>query len=650
MENMQYAEELVREFLVFRGFTNTLQAFETERCTDIGKMFQVYKILDLIFAVYIPKFHAEKLVGLFSFFKQCFSSWSETTMLDTFSELEGSVLRCYIVHALQSGRKDKVVEFFGMNGNDLLLKGSDWTAWFAIPYVKNPSIDPQFRVYFSKEWYEALRLSVRNFFSEIFNARLPALLKISSEKNTISCLKKDNKRLNQKLLQLQALLEEKEAQLGLSKRSMGAANSSFQSSGIDGENLRPSSSSEDICAPATSYLGRIPQSEECAAGEPTKFASAHVESSSRQDSFSASSLHASSGGIDDTAQKLYGSHFDENGREILKEEEFPEVSVEFQETFLGHTSPITRCRFSASGNNIASASVDGTVRIWTYDSSIPASRNATIYCGAEIMSLDWECKSDRLLLIGTADGGIKAWNVDAKRVVCDLNTTDEFPSVLDLKCSPVEPIFVSAASSRRLGSNSMDSLGYASLTVWNMKTWKAMVCGFLPLGEDPPAITSLCFNHNGKILAASATDGMIHMFDMSAGLQITGWPAHDSAISSLLFGPDETSIFSLGSDGKIFEWSLQNQGRILWSKTSSWFSEPQTTKYCRHEMALDASGRQLLATSGSVRAPIYQVQGHSNGFKTLPHSAAITTVDWHPSLPIFLTGSADNSVRVTSIL
>jgi hypothetical protein len=34
----------------------------------------------------------------------------------------------------------------------------------------------------------------------------------------------------------------------------------------------------------------------------------------------------------------------------------------------------------------------------------------------------------------------------------------------------------------------------------------------LPLGKDPPAITSLCFNHNGKILAASATDGMIHMF------------------------------------------------------------------------------------------------------------------------------------------
>ncbi|RZB92617.1 WD repeat-containing protein 91-like, partial [Glycine soja] len=276
------------------------------------------------------------------------------------------------------------------------------------------------------------------------------------------------------------------------------------------------------------------------------------------------------------------------------------------ETFLGHTGPISRCCFSASGNNIASASLDGTVMIWTYDTSTPVSRNATIYCSTEILSLDWECKSDRLLLIGTSDGCIKAWNVDAKRVVCDLNTTEAFPSVLDIKCSPVEPIFVSAAASGGAGSNYIDNLGFASLTVWNMKTWKAMTV--LPLGEDPPAITSLCFNHNGKILAASAIDGMIHMFDMSAGLQITGWPAHDSSISSILFGPDETSIFSLGSDGKIFEWSLQNQGQILWSRDSSRFCYPlNDSKYCRHEMALDANGRRLLVTSSSFRAPIYQV-------------------------------------------
>lgn len=48
--------------------------------------------------------------------------------------------------------------------------------------------------------------------------RIPALLKISSEKSTVSRLKKDIKQLNLKLSELQALLEEKEAQLCLLRR------------------------------------------------------------------------------------------------------------------------------------------------------------------------------------------------------------------------------------------------------------------------------------------------------------------------------------------------------------------------------------------------------------------------------------------------
>ncbi|KAJ4705912.1 WD repeat-containing protein 91-like [Melia azedarach] len=643
---------------------------------------------------------AEKLVGLLSFFKQCFFSPSETVLAATLSKLEVSILRYYIVHSLQSGRQDKVMEFFGTLGNDLLQRGQDWTTWFAIPYLKNPSSDPQFRVYFSKEWYEALQLSVRNFFSEIFNGThillkcipsaeilssmmhyiypltqvagaittsrlhnfsltrpsLPALLKISSEKNTVNRLQKDIKQLNVKLSELQALLEEKEAQLyrlrnnashseSVKDASTGRTKNSTSSSGVSEENLLLSANSSEAIATAAMHIGETEVGQARATSGPAL--SRFTASMCGNDSNSPSTLDVEDVGGGDTIQMYNDGPYTVNGGEMQGEEDFPEVKVDFQETFLGHTSPISCCRFSATGNNIASASVDGTVRIWTYDSSSPASRNATIYCGAEIMSLEWECKSDRLLLIGTADGGIKAWNVDAKRVVCDLNTTKAFPSVLDLKCSPVEPIFVSAAASRRCGSSNVDSWGFASLTVWNMKTWKPMTV--LPLGEDPPAITSLCFNHNGKILAASAIDGMIHMFDMSAGLQITGWPAHDSAISSILFGPDETSIFSLGSDGKIIEWSLQNQGHILWSRNCSRFYDSESSKYCRHEMALDATGRRLLVTSGSVRAPIYQVRGQASGFRTLPHSAAITTVDWHPTLPIFLTGSADHSVQVTSI-
>ncbi|KAI3987916.1 hypothetical protein MKX01_021030 [Papaver californicum] len=78
------------------------------------------------------------------------------------------------------------------------------------------------------------------------------------------------------------------------------------------------------------------------------------------------------------------------------------------------------------------------------------------------------------------------------------------------------------------------------------------------------------------------------------------------------------------------------------------FFNQESTKICRHETALDAHGRRLIVTSDSVRSPIYQVQGHMSGFRTLPHTGAITTVDWHPTLPIFLTGSSHVDTLVVS--
>ncbi|KAI7729675.1 hypothetical protein M8C21_002440, partial [Ambrosia artemisiifolia] len=74
----------------------------------------------------------------------------------------------------------------------------------------------------------------------------------------------------------------------------------------------------------------------------------------------------------------------------------------------------------------------------------------------DVLEWSWWCFDSH----GTAEGdikawtvdGIKAWNVDAKTVVCDLSTITAFPSVVDLKCNPVEAIFVSAAASQGYGN------------------------------------------------------------------------------------------------------------------------------------------------------------------------------------------------------
>ncbi|KAI3689022.1 hypothetical protein L2E82_46970 [Cichorium intybus] len=69
-DNMKYAEEFVREFLFFRGFTTTLQSFEKEFATDIGKGFHEEKKFHLIFfrkgeigGKESEKWHSYPLVG-----------------------------------------------------------------------------------------------------------------------------------------------------------------------------------------------------------------------------------------------------------------------------------------------------------------------------------------------------------------------------------------------------------------------------------------------------------------------------------------------------------------------------------------------------------------------------------------------------------
>jgi hypothetical protein len=95
--------------------------------------------------------------------------------------------------AIQSKRKEKVVEFFEMYGTE--LNGNpEWTKWFGtiivvrastnqssrhsfvffslqrsgLPFVKNPTTDPNFETFFTKQWLDTFSVSLHNFLTTIF--------------------------------------------------------------------------------------------------------------------------------------------------------------------------------------------------------------------------------------------------------------------------------------------------------------------------------------------------------------------------------------------------------------------------------------------------------------------------------------------------
>lgn len=62
----------------------------------------------------------------------------------------------------------------------------EWRNWFALPYLKNPQLDPSFEVFFSKIWVETFSLSLHNFLVTIVKSvPLPRLLNFDNERTVL---------------------------------------------------------------------------------------------------------------------------------------------------------------------------------------------------------------------------------------------------------------------------------------------------------------------------------------------------------------------------------------------------------------------------------------------------------------------------------
>uniref|UniRef100_M4BPG3 ARMC9 CTLH-like domain-containing protein n=1 Tax=Hyaloperonospora arabidopsidis (strain Emoy2) TaxID=559515 RepID=M4BPG3_HYAAE len=100
-------------------------------------------------------------------------------------KLETSLLRLYVINAVKAGHRDKAFEFFEVQADKLnafvagdgKAETDSWTRWFILPYIEHPESDPFFQEFFSQSWLEAYVTSLRNFLSLVFRSLpLPKLL------------------------------------------------------------------------------------------------------------------------------------------------------------------------------------------------------------------------------------------------------------------------------------------------------------------------------------------------------------------------------------------------------------------------------------------------------------------------------------------
>ena len=151
---------------------------------------------------YITTFDLASVRDYWAFLDQRLFSHLELLYASAVRKLEISVLKMYLVNAIQSNKQDKVTEFFEKMVPELQTQ-PEWKEWFGVcvaalkswyifspcltleqrccssfkhtsvlyfpvlPFVKNPEDNSQFSMYFTKQWQDTLLLSLHNFLSVV---------------------------------------------------------------------------------------------------------------------------------------------------------------------------------------------------------------------------------------------------------------------------------------------------------------------------------------------------------------------------------------------------------------------------------------------------------------------------------------------------
>jgi WD repeat-containing protein 91 len=554
-----------------------------------------------------------------------------------------SLKKMYLVHCFKDGKTDKVKEFYETFGDDL-VSSPEWHGWFALPYCKKPEEDPQLEGYFSKNWEDGFMLALHNFLSTLFQAvPVPRLMQLELEREA-------RMRCEEELHIARAEIERCHALLKLQKAYYSGFGEHGQEQ-IGSEKEEEEEEEEEEEDDASEDSDDNPSPETLLSTTPP---------------YATFSTPPPNEGVSHRNPNLPAWRF---------------CRSEPSELICSHTKGVTSVRVSSSGQYVASAGNDGLVRVKALKaaavthsqlqsqqqqssrdepSNSTATSSFTQYGTSKVTSLAWGIRNQSCLFIGTESGSLRVWDSGNNSLICDASAANASinanatggggETTHDMHC--VAAIVPHPTSSLFLASLISQPRLTGQLMLWNLRYNKQE--SVLTTGTDDVAVLCGQFNHNGKILVTGDVNGMVRLFDMGQHSAMMGWSGHSEAVTSICYTQDERSLFSASLDGTICQWDAVMLGKKLYSwrlPTSPQGTPKSTNPHFPVELCLcseaQADAQTFAVTSQSGEIYFYSVTQpmplatYRNG-----HQGVITSVDWHSSQQLLVTGSDDGSVRL----
>jgi WD40 repeat protein len=150
----------------------------------------------------------------------------------------------------------------------------------------------------------------------------------------------------------------------------------------------------------------------------------------------------------------------------------------------------------------------------------------------------------RLVVTGSRDGVVRAWDVRQEQVVHDWRLPGSQGFISAVALAP-------DGTQVAIGSN----LPERYLQLWDLAT--GQVRGVQPPDGHAGAVLHAVFNRDGSELLTTSRDGTAKRWDVSSGQLLTTYLGHSRMVWSAAFSPDETHLATASEDGTVRLWHTE---------------------------------------------------------------------------------------------
>jgi len=202
-------------------------------------------------------------------------------------------------------------------------------------------------------------------------------------------------------------------------------------------------------------------------------------------------------------------------------------------TIKGHAEPIEAIAFHPKGTAIATASRDGTAKVWD---PVSGKELHTLKGHTGTVAEIVYCGDGKWIATGGEDKTVKVWDAATGKEIKTLKGPTRRVAALAF-----------SADAKQLAAGSDDG----SVTIWNTDEWNAV-----HTFKTDDGMLAVAFSPDGSKMAAGGWDKVVKLWDLKTGKELGGLAGHKESVVGILFNPAGDRIISASLDQTVRIWNV----------------------------------------------------------------------------------------------